>query len=38
VLVGAAFGTGAGLAIPYLTMNRVTVMPTPNGIALAGGW
>jgi membrane-associated phospholipid phosphatase len=38
VLVGAAFGTGAGLAIPYLTMNRLTVMPTPNGIALAGGW
>jgi membrane-associated phospholipid phosphatase len=38
VLVGAAFGTGAGLAIPYLTMNRLTVVPTPNGIALAGGW
>jgi membrane-associated phospholipid phosphatase len=38
VLVGAAVGAGAGLAIPYLTMHDVTVAPTPNGIALAGTW
>ena len=38
VLVGAAVGAGAGFAIPYLTMNRVTVMPTANGIALGGEW
>ncbi len=38
VLVGAAFGTGVGIAIPLLTMHDITVVPTGNGIALAGGW
>ena len=38
VLVGAALGTGVGLAVPLLTMHDVTVVPTGNGIALAGGW
>jgi len=38
VLVGAAVGTGVGLAVPLLTMHDLTVMPTGNGMALAGRW
>ena len=38
VLVGAVVGAGAGLAVPQLTIHHVTVVPTQNGIALAGGW
>jgi hypothetical protein len=38
VLVGMAVGASAGFAIPELTMRRVVVSPTPNGIAVAGEW
>ena len=38
VLGGAAIGTAAGLTVPYLMKRNVSVMPTRDGIAVAGAW
>lgn len=38
VLAGAAIGTAAGLTVPYLMKRNVSVMPTRDGIAVAGAW
>lgn len=36
VLAGSAWGVLAGLTVPWLAMRDVEVMPTSNGVALAG--
>jgi membrane-associated phospholipid phosphatase len=38
VLGGAALGVAAGLTVPYLMKRNVSVMPTRDGIAVAGAW
>jgi membrane-associated phospholipid phosphatase len=38
VLSGAAIGTAAGLTVPYLMQRNVSVMPTRDGMAVAGTW
>lgn len=38
VLAGAAVGATAGLTVPYLMKRNVSVVPTRDGIAVAGSW
>jgi membrane-associated phospholipid phosphatase len=38
VLAGAALGAGAGLTVPYLMHREVEVVPTRDGVAIAGSW
>jgi membrane-associated phospholipid phosphatase len=38
VLGGAAIGTASGLTVPYLMKRNVSVVPTRDGIAVAGAW
>jgi membrane-associated phospholipid phosphatase len=38
VLGGAAIGATAGLTVPYLMQRNVSVVPTRDGIAVAGAW
>jgi membrane-associated phospholipid phosphatase len=38
VVAGAALGTAVGFAVPFLMKRDVDVVPTRNGVALAGAW
>ena len=38
VLAGAVLGSAVGLTVPWLMRRDLEVLPTRNGVALAGMW